>query len=194
MERLHKRLRARLSARNRTLAGSFEHPDQLRDRKPNHVPEISLDRFDQRGASPLDRVTAGPAVPFTSGQVCVDFNRFESPETDLRHGDVGLLAALVAQADAAVDLVCTTRQALQERMRLVLVARLAEDAPVEDDLCVAAQDDVALDRTGLAASVLEHDVARVPLRQLLDLGGLDREVDAELLEDRAPLGRRRGKD
>jgi hypothetical protein len=35
---------------------------------------------------------------------------------------------------------------------------------------------------------------RVAGRELLDLGRLDRELDPELFEDRAPLGRRRSED
>jgi hypothetical protein len=69
------------------------------------------------------------------------------------------------------------------------VGRLAEDDAVDVDLGVAGQDGPALDRTRLAEGVLEDDLARVALRQLLDVRRADVELDPELLEDRAPLRR-----
>jgi hypothetical protein len=63
---------------------------------------------------------------------------------------------------------------------------------VQDHLGVAAQDELAVDRAGLAACVLHHHPARIARGYLLDLRGLGREVDPELLEDGAPLRRRRG--
>ena len=51
------------------------------------------------------------------------------------------------------------------------------------------KDGVALHRARLAEGVLEDDLARVALRQLLDVRRADVEFDPELFEDRAPLGR-----
>jgi hypothetical protein len=69
------------------------------------------------------------------------------------------------------------------------IGRLAEDDAVHVHLGVAGQDGAPLDRPRLAEGVLEDDLARVALRQLLDVRGLDLELDPELLEDRAPLRR-----
>jgi len=73
--------------------------------------------------------------------------------------------------------------------RLGGVARLAEDHTVHVHLGVAGQDCLAVDGPRLAQGVLEDDLARVALRELLDVRGTDLELDAELLEDRAPLRR-----
>jgi hypothetical protein len=69
------------------------------------------------------------------------------------------------------------------------VRGLAEDDSVDVDLGVARQDEVARDGARLAAGVLEDDLARIAFGQLLDVGGLNREFDPELLENRAPLRR-----
>jgi hypothetical protein len=82
----------------------------------------------------------------------------------------------------------------QVALGVLLVARLAEDLAVQVDLGVAAQDQVAGHRRHLAAGVLDDDLPRVAVGQLLDVRRLDGEVDAELLEDRAPLRRRAGED
>jgi hypothetical protein len=66
--------------------------------------------------------------------------------------------------------------------------------PVEDHLGVAAEHDLALDGARLAARVLDDDVTRVAVRQLVDLGRRRRELDPELVEDRAPLRRGRRED
>jgi hypothetical protein len=75
---------------------------------------------------------------------------------------------------------------------LVRVRGLAEHAAVHVDLGVARQDELALDRARLRQRVLEDDLARVALRELLDVGRANVELDPQLLEDRAPLGRGRG--
>ena len=69
------------------------------------------------------------------------------------------------------------------------VGRLAEHDAVDVHLGVAGEDRGALDRARLAQRVLEDDLARVALRQLVDVRRPDVELDPQLLEDRAPLGR-----
>jgi hypothetical protein len=71
--------------------------------------------------------------------------------------------------------------------RLAGVARLAEHLAVHVHLGVARQDGGALDCACLAEGVLEDDLARVALRQLLDVRRADLELDPELLEDRLAL-------
>jgi hypothetical protein len=80
-------------------------------------------------------------------------------------------------------------QAPQRRTRLRRVARLAEDPVVERDDRVHAEDDRpgARDRLRLAQRVELGDGARLAGGVLLDVRRLDRELDAELLEDRTPL-------
>ena len=69
------------------------------------------------------------------------------------------------------------------------VGGLAENDAVHVHLGVAGQDRLTVDGPRLAQGVLEDDLARVALRELLDVRGTDLELDAELLEDRAPLRR-----
>jgi hypothetical protein len=69
------------------------------------------------------------------------------------------------------------------------IPRLPEDDAVHVHLGVAGQDRLAFDGPCLAQGVLQDDLARVALRQLLDVRGPDLELDPELFEDRAPLGR-----
>ena len=69
------------------------------------------------------------------------------------------------------------------------VGRLAEDDTVHVHLGVAGQDCLTVDGPRLAQGILEDDLARVALRQLLDVRGPNLELDPELLEDRAPLWR-----
>jgi hypothetical protein len=85
-------------------------------------------------------------------------------------------------------------QLAQVALGLFLGPCLAEDPAVEEDLRVAAEYQVAFDRLDLAAGILDDHLARVALGQLLDVRGLDVELDAQLLEDRAPLGRRARED
>jgi hypothetical protein len=82
-----------------------------------------------------------------------------------------------------------TGQALEEHGGLPLVGRLSEDLAVQDHLGVTAQDQVAVDGACLAARVLDDDVTRLALGQLLDVGRARRERDAQLLEDCPPLRR-----
>jgi hypothetical protein len=79
----------------------------------------------------------------------------------------------------------------QRRPGLRRVARLAEDPVVERDDRVDAEDDRpgARDRPRLAQRVELGDRARLAGGVLLDVRRLDRELDAELLEDRPPLRR-----
>jgi hypothetical protein len=70
------------------------------------------------------------------------------------------------------------------------IGRLAEDDAVHVHLGVAGKYGRAFDRPRLAKGVLEDDLARVAVRQLLDIRGLDLELDPKLLENRAPLRRR----
>jgi hypothetical protein len=69
------------------------------------------------------------------------------------------------------------------------VRRLAENDAVDVHLGVAGQDRGTLNGPRLAQGVLEDDLARVALRQLLDVRGPDLELDPELLEDRFALRR-----
>ena len=72
------------------------------------------------------------------------------------------------------------------------VARLAQHLAVEADVGVGAQHELAGHRQCLAARVLERELARVALRELLHIGGRHLEGHAQLLQDRPPLGRRAG--
>jgi hypothetical protein len=74
------------------------------------------------------------------------------------------------------------------------VGRLAEDDAVDVDLGVAGEHELTVNRARLAERVLEHDRARIAIRQLLDIGRPDVELDPELLEDRLPLRRGGGED
>ena len=86
------------------------------------------------------------------------------------------------------------RQGGERPARLPGVGGLAVDAAVERDDGVDAQDGQAAAVGGgdLAAGVLERDRLGVAVLELLDVRGPDVERDAELLEDRPPLGRLRG--
>lgn len=73
--------------------------------------------------------------------------------------------------------------------RVVLVARLAVDAAAERDEGVDAEDRPTSLRDGgsLPVRVLERDVERRALADLLDVGRTSLEGDAELFEDRPAL-------
>jgi hypothetical protein len=103
----------------------------------------------------------------------------------------GPLLALAAVDEAAKDLVFASGQLCEHAHGLALVGRLAEHHAVHVHLGVAGEDAFALDRADLAQSVLEDDLARVALRQLVDVRRADVELDPELLEDRLALRRSR---
>ena len=71
--------------------------------------------------------------------------------------------------------------------------RLAEDVAVEADVRVRAEHEpvrhVGRDRQRLAARILLGDLDGIARGLLLDVRDADGEGDADLLEDRAPLGR-----
>ena len=101
--------------------------------------------------------------------------------------------AVTDDGDAPDHLVGATRQARDELARLVGVRRLAEDVAVEADVRVRAEHEPARhlgrDRQRLAARILLGDPDRIARGLLLDVRDVDGEGDADLLEDRAPLGR-----
>ena len=84
----------------------------------------------------------------------------------------------------------------QHRPRLRFVGGLAVQPGAEADERVDAEDERAGHsrghRGGLAERVLERDLVRRAVLQLLDVGHLDLELDADLLEDRPPLRRAGG--
>jgi hypothetical protein len=85
-------------------------------------------------------------------------------------------------------------ETLEERPRLALRLWLSENLTVEEDLRVAAEHVVPVDRARLAAGVLYDYLTRLAGAQLLDLRRLRPEIDPELLEDRAALRGGRGED
>jgi hypothetical protein len=128
-----------------------------------------------------------------------------------RDGSVGDLA-VAGECDRADDLVRAAGQASDVLARLGRVAWLAEDVAVDGDERVGAQrqrarprrgrwraargvrvcrGDERRDSRGLAARVLLGDGDRVAVRLLVDVRRADGEGNADLLEDRAPLRRRR---
>ena len=90
------------------------------------------------------------------------------------------------------------REACEEPLGRLLVARLAEDVAVERDVGVGPEDKRVTgrrgDREGLAAGVLLRDPRRVAGGLLLDARDPDLERDPGLLEDRPPLRRPRRQD
>ncbi|HEX4735472.1 MAG TPA: hypothetical protein VH247_13725, partial [Thermoleophilaceae bacterium] len=82
-------------------------------------------------------------------------------------------------------------ESIEHPPRLRCVPRLAEHHAVDVHLRVAGQDSGTLDGPCLAQGVLEDDLARVALRQLVDVRRADVELDPELLEDRLALRRSR---
>ena len=99
------------------------------------------------------------------------------------------LTPVAAQHQPAENLVGAAGELREHPHGLGFVPGLAEDDAVDVDLGVAGEDEVALDGARLAERVLEDDLARVAVGQLLDIRGLDGELDPQLLEDRAPLRR-----
>jgi hypothetical protein len=85
-------------------------------------------------------------------------------------------------------------EARDERARLGLVARFAEDVAVDRDQRVDSERELRRDRRRLAARVLLGDRDGVARGLLLDARRADDERDPDLREDRAPLRRRRRKD
>ena len=91
------------------------------------------------------------------------------------------------------------RERLQPLARSGLVLGLAEEPPVDRDVGVDPDDDGPLPRSGelrtrprLAPSVLEHDLGRLALSELVDVGDDRFELNPELLEDLPASRRRRG--
>jgi hypothetical protein len=85
-------------------------------------------------------------------------------------------------------------QAADELTGVRGVARLAEDVAVERDVGVGAENEIAGDGQRLAAGVLQGDLARIALGELIDVRRPDLELEARLGEDRAPLRRRARED
>jgi len=83
------------------------------------------------------------------------------------------------------------RQPVEHVPGLGSVGRLAEHDAVHVHLGVAGQHGPALDRPRLAQGIQEHDLARIAVRELLDVRRPDRELDPELLENGLPLRRGR---
>jgi hypothetical protein len=86
------------------------------------------------------------------------------------------------------------RQDAQRAPRLVLAGGLAVDRAVQGDERVDAEDELAVDGRRLAPRVLEGDLERVALGELLDARGPDLVLDAELRQDRRALRRARRED
>ena len=83
-------------------------------------------------------------------------------------------------------------QPLEHLPRFCLGCGLSENLAVHVDLGVAGQQRIAFNGSRLAPGVFDNDLARVAVRQLLDVGWADVEGNPQLLEDRAPLRRGRG--
>src|SRR5512132_2661483 len=85
---------------------------------------------------------------------------------------------------------------VQERGRLLRIARLPEDVAVERDVRVRAQHELAgrLHRAGVAPRVLQRVRALAAPAPLPGAWDPHLERDARLLEDRPPLGRAGGED
>jgi hypothetical protein len=140
----------------------------------------------------LDGVAASTSPPLLRADVPGEPGVVELAERDLRdRGRRARLAGVLDHRHAADDLVGPAAQPPQRRPGLRRVAGLAEDAVVERDDRVHAEDDRPGTRDGLrlAQRVELGDGARLAGGVLLDVRRLDRELDAELLEDRPPLRR-----
>jgi hypothetical protein len=91
----------------------------------------------------------------------------------------------------------STRQGFERRLGLLSVLRLAVDPRAERDDRVRAQDDFAVarrDGVGFPVRVLERDLVRRALLELINAGDPDLELDAELGQDRRALRRLGGED
>ena len=66
---------------------------------------------------------------------------------------------------------------------------LGADTAVQEDLHVRAENEIPFHSARFAQRVLDDDLARVAVGDLVDVGGLDTEVDPELLQDPLPLRR-----
>ena len=101
--------------------------------------------------------------------------------------------------DPAEHLVGATAKRRQAVAGLGLVGRLAEQPAVERDVGVDAEHDRPLPRplrpgARLAKRVLDHDLRRVALPELLDVGDEHLELDPERGQDLAATGRGGGED
>src|SRR4051794_28357574 len=166
--------------------------DQPLQRQADDVEVVALDALDEHGAGALDGVAAGAALPFAGAHVPVQQRGVRRAETDLGDLDRGVAQlAVTDDGDRADDLVGASRQAREVCARLAGVGRLAEDVAVDGHERVRPQRQRARHRQRLAARVLLGDGDRTAVGLLLDARDADVERDADLLEDRAPLRRRR---
>src|SRR5947209_6390780 len=191
-----------LTAPKATLAGTFEQPNEVWHGQTDHIPEITLDPLNERGAAALDRVAAGTPLPLAGFHVRGDLGGFEGTEMHSGRGDSGELTLSPAcraanpglrvtpQHQAPEHLVGATGQLREHAHSGIGVGRLAEHDSVDVHLGVAGQHQLARDGARLRERVLEDDLARVAVGQLVHVGRADGELDPELVEDRPPLRRR----
>lgn len=170
--------------------------DQARDGQTDDVLEVPVDGERERRRAALDGVGTRPLAPFAARDEPVEERRVDGPEADAGAGDLGVLLEAVEQREAADDLVRAAGEGRQRRAGRALVGRLAEDAPVERDDGVAADNarGAVCDRAGLGECVGERDLVCGAVLELVDRGRADLELDAEALELRASLRRGRRED
>jgi hypothetical protein len=170
-------------------------PQEEWNGQSHDVPEVAVDPLDERRTTALDRVRARPIWPFPALDVPPPEGLVELPERDQGPLHAASLLPSIQQYQRTEDDVRPPRQAPEESVRLVLVACLAEQLAVEQNLRVGAEHE-AVGRCGprLAARILEHRLFGIALRALFNFLRPLLERDSELLEDRPPLGRGRCKD
>src|SRR3954453_23357940 len=166
--------------------------DQALQRQADDVEIVALDTRDQDRPGALDGVAAGAPAPLRGAHVPVQQRGARVAEVD--RGDLGRGVgelAVTDNGDRPDDLMAATGQARDVGARLGLVGGLAEDVAADGHQRVGAERERLRHGQRLAARVLLGDGDRVAVGLLLDARDADVERDADLLEDRAPLRRRR---
>ncbi len=167
-------------------------------RQPDHVQVVTVDPRHQAPTEALDRVAAGTSHPFLASDDHVELGAGEVPEGDAGHRMIDDDEARADQADAAEHLMGAPCEVAEHPARLTRVARLAVDPAVVVHGRVDPERDGTLqvDGAGLALGMVadEPDRLGVGWVMLLVGGGEDAEGNAQLLENRTSLRRRRSED
>src|SRR5207247_10537459 len=177
-----------------------EQADEDRRREADDVEVVALDPLHEGGATALDGLAAGAALPLAARDVRGQVARRQRPERDPRLVVCDRLPAPRDEREARDDLVRTAGKRLEHRPRFLRSRRLSVDPSVEHDLGVDAEDrtlaGLARYRSRLPERVLATEVDRLGARALrLDVPRCDHvEGKAQLLEDRAPLRRCRSEE
>src|SRR5437867_2208566 len=177
--------------------GLRERALDLQQREPDHVGERAFDARDERRTAPLDRIASRLVEGLAALRVRRDHGAAERPEAHAR--DPALVGpprpSRFDQHEPRDDAVLASAEAGEHRCRVGRVHGLAEDVAVDLDHGVGGEHPRRPPPRGAGGRLGGGEPPDEPLgglarpRALVDVGGVDHEVDAEPAEELAAAGR-----